>query len=297
MIQAFIKKWVLPPAVSGVLGEFLSRLAPGRERLTPEENALLLEKQAILAKNDELRDRHRGERCFILGAGSSIKKQDLKKLKGETVISVSNTFVHPDFPLFRPRYHVLPSIFGHTMYETEQYVKWLKEMEEKTFDAEMFFHYGDKGHIDANGLFSGRTVHWVEYAEWDGSFETPLDLSKVPAVWSVSELAITVALFMGFEKIYLLGLDHDWFNGPLVYFYDEKKEHAMQPDKSKLAFADSEFQMRRHAEIFKKYKYLYGLKKNIYNANADPESYVDVFPKVEYASLFPGKGQRLTGKV
>lgn len=289
MIRSFIKNWVLPPAVSGMLGQFLLRLGPGRERLTPEENALL-------AKNDELRDRHRGERCFILGAGSSIKKQDLKKLKGETVISVSNAFVHPDYPLFRPKYHVLPSVFGHTMYETDKYIKWLKEMEEKTFDAEMFFHYGDRSPIEKNGLFRARTVHWVEYAPWDGSFDTPLDLSKVPFILSVSELAITVALFMGFEKIYLLGFDHDWFNGPLVYFYDEKKEHAMQPDKSKIAFADSEFQMRRHAEIFKKYKYLYGLRKNIYNANADPESYVDVFPKVEYDSLFQRGGLR-TGKV
>ncbi len=297
MIRAFIKNWVLPPAVSGMLGQVLLRLGPGRERLTPDEKASLQEKLSLLAKNDELRDRHRGQRCFILGAGSSIKKQDLKKLQGEMVISVSNTFVHPDFPLFRPRYHVLPSIFGHTMYETDKYIKWLKEMDEKTFEAEMFFHYGDRGPIEKNGLFRARTVHWIEYAPWDGSVDTPLDLSKVPAVWSVSELAITVALFMGFEKIYLLGLDHDWFNGPLVYFYDEKKEHAMRPDKSKLAFADSEFQMRRHAEIFKKYKYLYGIRKNIYNANADPESYVDAFPKVTYDSLFPEKGRGLTGKV
>lgn len=110
-------------------------------------------------------------------------------------MSVSNTLVHPDFPLFRPRYHVLPSIFGHKMYETEKYVNWLMEMEEKTFDAEPFFHYGDRGPIEKNGLFKGRTVHWVEYAEWDGSPNTPLDRSKVPSGWSVSELAITVALF------------------------------------------------------------------------------------------------------
>lgn len=290
MIRSFIKNWVLPPAISGMLGQFLLKLGPGREKLTPEEKASLQEKLSLLAKNNELRDRHRGERCFILGAGSSIKKQDLKKLKGEAVISVSNTFVHPDFPLFRPRYHVLPSVFGHKMYDTGEFIKWLKEMEEKTFDAEMFFHYGDRGPIEKNGLFRDRTVHWVEYARWDGSPDTPLDLSNVPAVWSVSELAITIALFMGFEEIYLLGFDHDWFKGPLVYFFDEKKEHVLKPDKDKIYFADSESQMRRHAEIFKKYRYLYGIKKNIYNANADPESYVDVFPKVDYDSLFPRQG-------
>lgn len=285
-MKEFIKKWVLPPGVSDVVGRLLypQRAEPG----PPPEI------KALLEKNEEMRGRHRGQRCFVLGAGSSIKRQDLKKLKGEAVISVSNTFVHPDFPLFRPKYHVLPSISGHTMHGIEKYIKWLSEMEAKTFEAEMFFHIGDKGLIDDNGLFRGRIIHWMEYSAWDGNPDTPLDLSRVPVVWSVSELAITVALFLGFEKIYLLGMDHDWFNGPLVYFYDEKKEHAVQPDKSQLAFADSEFQMRRHAEIFRKYKYLYGLRKNIFNANADPASYVDVFPKVEYDSLFQrekGAGQ------
>ncbi|MBI5643010.1 MAG: hypothetical protein HY954_06015 [Deltaproteobacteria bacterium] len=293
-MREFIKNWVLPPGVSRTMGLLLLSLR-GKP---PEERARLEENRVILAKNEALRDRHKGQRCFILGAGSSIKKQDLKKLKGETVISVSNTFVHPDYPLFRPRYHVLPSIFGHTMHSTDKFVKWLKEMEQKTFDAEMFFHYGDKGPIETHGLFRNRTVHWIEYCAWDGSPNTPLDLSNVPTIWSVSELAITAALFMGFEKIYLLGMDHDWFNGPLVYFYDEKKEHAMKPDKESLAFADSEFQMRRHADIFKKYKYLYGLKKNIYNANADPNTYLDVFPRVSYDSLFPAKRRReSTGEV
>jgi len=44
--------------------------------------------------------------------------------------------------------------------------------------------------------------------------------------------------------------------------------------------------MRRHAYIFKKYKFLSSMKKNVYNANANPRHYLDVFPKVDYDSLF-----------
>lgn len=115
---------------------------------------------------------------------------------------------------------------------------------------------------------------------------TPVDLSRVPPIWSVSELAITIAVYMGFEKIYLLGIDHDWFNGLFVYFYDHKTQHALKPDEKQLDVVDAEFQMRRHAEIFRKYKYLYGIKQNIYNANANPNHYLDVFPKVDFDSLF-----------
>ena len=57
-------------------------------------------------------------------------------------------------------------------------------------------------------------------------------------------------------------------------------------EKSKALGVDSEFQMRRHAQIFNKYKKLFALKENIYNANANPNSYVDTFPKVKYEELF-----------
>jgi len=276
-----IKKWVLPPGITEIIKMLLRQPA--------EEKQVKLSDFALLSENALLRDRHRGERCFILGAGSSIKKQDLKKLAGERVISVSNTFVHQDFPLFKPQYHVLPPVFkshGH-LTKHSMYIDWLREMEGKTLDAEMFFHIGDKEVIDKNGLFKNRLVHWVEYSPWDERSEPGVDLAGVlPGIWSVSETAIVIALYLGFDKIYLLGIDHDWFNGLHVYFYDKNTEHKVQTDPKKLDFADSEFQMRRHAYIFKKYKYLYKMKKNIFNANADPDSYVDVFPKVDFNSLF-----------
>lgn len=252
-----------------------------RNRMPPEANFLL-------AKNEQLFDRHKGERCFILGAGPSIANQNLKKLAGEHVISVSNTFVHPDYPIFKPQYHVLPNILrGHgELYPQEKFVEWLRQMEEMTLNAEMFFHIGDKVLIDSNGLFTNRIIHWNEYYPWNGQCNFPLSLSNVPGIWSVSEFAITVALYLGFDKIYLLGFDHDWFNGPLVYFYDRNNQHALKPNEDAIPHVDAEFQMRRHADIFKKYKCLYQMKKNIYNANANPESYVDVFPKVDFDSLF-----------
>jgi hypothetical protein len=257
-----------------------SRLRGGQQSVT--------EAAQFLKKNNAIFNRHKGERCFVLGAGSSIAKQDLRKLAGECVISVSNTFVHPDYPVFKPRYHVLPPILqGHgVLYTQEKFVGWLREMDQKTLNAEMFFHIGDKDLIDSNGLFKNRIIHWNEYCVWDGTCDFPLDLANVPSVGSVSEFAITVALYLGFDEVYLLGFDHDWFNGPMVFFYDHKTQHAMAPDEKLIPQVDSEFQMRRHADMFKKYKCLYQLKKNIYNANADAKTYVDTFPRVNYESLF-----------
>lgn len=280
--KQFFKQWLAPPGVWQLLAKIKSGRQSGYALSNAEESTL--RKQAA-----ELKDRHVGSRCFILGAGSSVNEQNIGKLEGEFVISVSNTFVHPDFYRIKPQYHVLPSLVkSHgRLHSEEKFVQWLRAMDVATGNAEMFMHIGDRGMVERNGLFKNHFIHWVEYSiAWDEDFDLPIDLMCVPPIWSVSELALTVAVYLGFDKIYLVGIDHDWFNGVLVYFYDHTKEHAMRPDQSDLSFADSEFQMRRHAYIFKKYKYLYSMKKNIYNANANPRHYLDVFPKVNFDSLF-----------
>ena len=278
-LKHFIKDCLIPPKILEV---FLSGKVYLKNTLMNSEN------KRLLADNHLLKNRHTGCRCFILGAGSSIKNQDIKKLKGEFVISVSNTFVHPDFAEINPKYHILPSLIeshGDT-YPEEKFIAWLKAMEASTNNAEMFFHIGDRAMIQKNGLFHNRILHWFTHAHWNGNFNTPINLARIPHVWSVSELALTVALYLGFDKIYLIGIDHDWFNGLFVYFFDHKKEHVIQPDKNNLGNIDSEYQMRRHADIFRKYKYLYSIKRNIFNANSNSNHYLDVFPKVDFDSLF-----------
>jgi hypothetical protein len=287
-LKQFVRQWMIPTGIWHLLAKIKSSEKSQPDLLSPEEIKLL-------KKNDELKDRHVGSRCFILGAGSSVKGQDISKLEGEFIISVSNTFVHPDFSRIKPRYHVLPPLLKYhgELHTEKKFVAWLKAMEIATCDAEMFLHIGDRGMVERNGLFKNRVIHWVEYINaWDESFDAPINLMCLPPIWSVSELALTAGVYLGFDKIYLIGIDHDWFNGVHIYFYDHAKEHALRPDQSDLNFVDSEFQMRRHANIFRKYKYLNSIRKNIYNSNANPNHYLDVFPRADYDKLF-SDGQKL----
>ena len=59
----------------------------------------------LLKRNTKFKDIHKGQRCFILGSGPSIVKQDLKKLQGEIVITQNNFHVHEDISIINPRYH------------------------------------------------------------------------------------------------------------------------------------------------------------------------------------------------
>ena len=103
-LKQAIAQWLLPPAILHLARSAKFRF--GRLMRMGADDRRLLRETRLLAR------RHQGSRCFILGAGPSIKRQDLRKLRGEFVLSVSNTYVHPDYAYFRPRYHFLPPILA-----------------------------------------------------------------------------------------------------------------------------------------------------------------------------------------
>ena len=274
--KEFLRQWIVPPKIITLFSaskDFVKNFS--------------LTNKYLLKRSRALKNKHTGSRCFILGSGSSISSQNIKKLKFEHVISVSNTFVHPDFNIIKPKYHAIPPLLAShgKLYSEEQLVKWLKAIEVGTGQAEMFFYIGDRKMIESNNLFQNRIIHWVDYS-WAASNNKPVNINKIYPINSVSELAITIAIYLGFDEIYLLGIDHDWFRGPLVYFDGYKENHKLSPTEANISFLDAECQMRRHADIFKRYKYLFSLRNNIYNANSNPNNYVDVFPKVDYELLF-----------
>ncbi len=243
---------------------------------------------------NSLRGNEKGKRCFIVGTGSSIKEQDLTLLKDEIAIGVGGLFMHKDIEIFKPKYYVLSPVFTyHKEYSSESsFINWLSAMEQ-TLDKNTIYFLSDldKPYLEKYSLFKDKKIVFKTYVPHNEEDKiTDIDLTKFPNIWSVSESAIQIALYLGFEEIFLLGFDHDWFNGNFVHFNGEEylkyfDSNMKQVARNKVG-VDSELQMRRHAFIFNKYKKLYDLKQNIYNANHDENSYVDTFPKIEYKKLF-----------
>ena len=276
-MKNFIKKWLLP---QGIVDLIKNTPASLKRKISHSS-----EYKSCLQKTGGFRDKHLGEDCFIIGTGSSIKHQDLSKLAGKNSIIVSNLYVHSDIDLIAPIYQVLPNIFLYhgPIYGNEKYVEWLSDMDARLpSTTKMILDIRDKEYIDNYKLFTTREIVWCGYSSWDQGVIKNIDFESLPDIMSVSEKAIMMAIFLGFKNIYLLGFDHDWFIGIFNYFYDIDTDHIIKADLSKVAFADSEFQMRRHAYIFKKYKALYKLHGAIFNCNYDQNTYVDVFPKLTF---------------
>lgn len=245
----------------------------------------------LFDKNIEVKNIHTNDRCFLIATGSSTNQQDLKRLNSEIVIGVSGFFTHQDIDTINPTYYVLAPVFKYHSDDVDEnnLINWLINMDKKLSDSVvMFVHIGEKKTLDENGIFRNKKIYWLNYKYWDESINIKdIDINEIPAIYSVSEAVISVALYLGFKDIYLLGFDHDWYNGEFVYFNKEEymKYWGDIEKKEKRKQVDSEFQMRRHAQIFNKYKKLFALKQNIFNANANANSYVDTFPKVKYEEV------------
>lgn len=278
-VKKFIDEWLLPKKVK-IHAQIIRDKIKNRLKYGTKD----------FEKNKLLHNIHISDRCFVVGTGPSINQQDLTKLKDEIVIGISGLYSHKDIIVIDPRYYVMSPVFrSHSdLYPEDVFIERFRAMDKAlSDDTVMFLDIGDKLYVDKYKLFSQKKVYWTNYISWDEEAIETIDLSAIPQVKTVSEVALTVALYLGFEKIYMMGFDHDWFNGRNVYFDQaENKKFFSQKNSDKESAFGSIHQMTSHATMFKKYEYFYNLKHNIYNTNADLDSYVDTFPKVKYKELF-----------
>ncbi|MBB4288556.1 hypothetical protein GGE16_000572 [Rhizobium leguminosarum] len=246
-----------------------------------------------LAENRQLAGLHAGRRCFILGNGPSVKGLDLSRLQGETVITVSNGYLHSDFDKFQSRYHCVPQITYVTM-TSEDVIDWFKEMHSHLGGAELFLSSTEAELVRKHNLFSGRTVRYLVLGE---SFdERPsveiVDISKpVPRVDSVPVMALMIAMYLGFKEIILLGVDHDRF---LSTSYEYAFELKVQKGKDFTVNADGSPTMSRHddfqqaARLWRQYRAIANIARanDIGIFNSTPGGALDEFERRPFQAWF-----------
>lgn len=182
-----------------------------RKFLVHQFNALrsLFPKQ-ILTRNKELKDRYKGETCYILGSGPSIKSQDLKRLKGKYVITQNNFHVHPDIELLNPVAHCIVPKYQSKEYD-EDWVEWFQTMNDKLPDRTIYFMATNtKSIVDQFPDIAAKT-YFLETG-FNPLFlkNARVDITRrMMNIPTAITQCLTLALYMGFDKIYLSGMDLD----------------------------------------------------------------------------------------
>jgi hypothetical protein len=230
-------------------------------------------------------------RCFIIAPGPSIKEQDLKLLKGEIVFSMSGFVKHSDFHIIKPKYHIVNRIVHHLVYyEATIFIKNLEEMDSiLPDDVILFADIADKEFFSENNLFTNKRIVWRRYVNWDENDIVDLSLDTMPNAQFLVESSLYIALYLGFSNIYVLGMDKNWLNDGIYTYFDTKKvmghiQDDTQKRKEKNSL-DSETIMNQIIESLRKLKKLYLYRENIFNLNANQNTYVDVFPMIQYETL------------
>ena len=223
-LKSIVGNWILPPAIGRLLRNY-----------SPRALFFFFTHLSVFRLNKSLRNLHAGERCFILCNGPSVKEQDIKRLRGEVVFSVSNGYRHPDFHVIQPKYHFVPQI-TYSALPLEATIDWFNEMHQSIGDANLFLSWQEWKLVKKYKLFNTRKVNYLcmSKREFSRNGQFPELDGVLPSVQSVPVMALMTALYMGFDKIYLIGADHDWFvKNEYKYFFDGQvkgaKDYGVSP--------------------------------------------------------------------
>lgn len=153
------------------------------------------------AKLVSFRNRHRGERAFIIGNGPSLNLVDLTKLRNETTFGVNAIYLNQDKMGFLPTHHIVEDVF-------------VAEDRADEINALRGPHKW-YGHYLRYCLKPTPEVCWLnvacDYRNYPGFPNFSTNASRI--VWvggTVSYIALQLAYHMGFDEVYLVGFDHSY---------------------------------------------------------------------------------------
>lgn len=184
-----------------------------KEKLTQQDNIVIAnhvsndiyELQTRKSKESErcikkLKDCHKGERCFIVGNGPSLKTEDIDNIYDLGVASFGFNLIYKLFSSvkWRPTYYVLAD---YMLYKT--YYDEIEKINVDQMFIRNFYNMDALPYID-------NAIYYRGYAR-RGYYEDQKyskDVSKVVySGCSVMFDAIQIACYMGYKKIYIIGAD------------------------------------------------------------------------------------------
>lgn len=229
-------------------------------------------RQASIQRLGELKDVHRGQRCFIIGNGPSLKQTDLSKLKHEATFGMNRIYLGFPEMGFETTYFLTINSLVIEQCANEirslrmpRFVCWRSHNVIGTALDLNFLHTtytGPKFSTDARGrLWEGATVTYV---------------------------ALQLAFHMGFETVIMIGVDHNYTaqgqpNTTVVSQGDDKDHfHAGYFGKGfRWQLPDLETSERGYRMARQAYE---AAGRKVIDATVGGK--LTIFPKADYNSLF-----------
>jgi len=293
-ILNFFSYWFLPIGIKNTLLSIYSKQVAFRD-YSAERNIL----GKLCRYNLKFKDIHKGERCFILATGPSIKTQNLLPLKNEICISVSQFYLHKDIQTISPNYYVLAP--SHPPFDFSDILKIFDGLEKCYSDNATYFLgytsyiYSYYRFLETYPRYKNSNQYFINYSmsqsleESNYSNKAMWEVDQSPfAIRTVIYSAIQVALYMGCKEIYLIGCDHDYLNDTSrVTNYHFYKEEDGISDAEHLSSFNTERWFEEYYFRWKQYRLIreYAQQKGCNIFNATEGGMLDVFPRVRLEDI------------
>lgn len=269
--------------------------APPRQPARPDTDALRA-----------LKDRHRGERCFIMGNGPSLNRLDLDLLKGETVFACNAVHLLFDRIAWRPRYYAC--VDTRVLQDRRADIAAMLDIERGMtgfFPAELVVHDGSGQTLDTREILGSR-INQIFFNEVSnnpsagvaGMFSTDAALGVVMP-YTVTITLMQLAAHMGFKEIYLIGCDTDYVvpasvrrDGPITpgggLFLTSSQDDDSNHFDPRYFGRDRQWHDPQVDKMIEHYRFaaqaLESMGVRVVNATAGGK--LEVFPRADFASLF-----------
>lgn len=253
----------------------------------------LLEEPSLVGPDKDsirsLKDKFKGKRCFIVGNGPSLNKMDLSFLKDEYSFAVNGIFYKTREMGFKPTFYtvedthvMMDNVEAINEYDTEYkffptiYKKFLKNRKNTIF-------------FNMNRGF---------YEESSDNYCIPRfssDCSKrLYCGQSVTIINLQLAFYMGFEEVYLIGMDFSYVipkefevDGNNITSTGDDPNH-FHPDYFGKGKKWHDPKLENVLASYKMSKLVYErFNRKIYNATAGGN--LDVFERRDYSELFDAR--------
>lgn len=169
----------------------------------------------------ELKDKHKGERCFIIGTGPSLLQTNFDLIKDEILFGVNALFKG------LKEFNIKPQYYAYT--DNRKWNEWHKDI--LSLDTDLFLsggalltylhNYEVCKKIQKREPYLIRMLGFM-YHPMTPFFSTDLEEGTYNGDTVIIDIPLQACYYMGFEEVYLLGCDCDYSGKP--HFYDEPNE-------------------------------------------------------------------------
>lgn len=219
-------------------------------------------------KIEVVKNKHKGERCFIVSTGPSLTVEDVNLIRNEKSISMNTIFRIYDETDWRPTYYT------SEMWGTEMVIRENNLTSFEGFAEEYcFFARQSRKLVGDSEKYIFLNVCWLDHFANYGSTKfkyTPNLLYGMYDFYSATHGAIILAIYMGFDEIYLLGTDNT---------YTEAKQYFNDGGKKDFKQANADQKMKKARDSGYKELLRISQRQGVKIYNCTRGGKLDVFPR------------------